>query len=103
MTPNEVGGMIQWAALALGGLGFSAAPWIAALLTGKLRPISWVREQLADRDAQIATWQGTARVATERADRLAVQLAEVAGESGQTAVHLLKSLPGGGDRDEHAE
>lgn len=111
----------QWWQWLVGGitvLGLSAAPWIAALLAGKLSTAAEVaRIQrahdviVASKDAEIlrieARHAGTVErilgerdyeraakdVERARADTLAGKLAELADGMGQTAVHLLRALP----------
>jgi hypothetical protein len=85
-------------------LGFSAAPWIAALLANKLITIGIHRERMAEKEATIArlerevAYEQTAKATQEkRADDAIASVAALAGEMGQTTVHLLKSLPGVGD------
>lgn len=94
----------QIIAAAIAGLGFSAVPWIAALLTGRLLTLRVHNERMADKDASIArlersvTYEQTAKHTQEkRADDAIGALTKLAGEMGQTAVHLLNSLPGVGD------
>lgn len=98
-------------------LGFSAGPWIAALLAGKLITKGQHDGRIADKDAEIARIEkrhdGTVSrlleernyerqakdLERERADKLSDKLGEATIELGETAVHLLRALPSsGGDK-----
>lgn len=98
-------------------LGFSAGPWIAALLAGKLITAGVHNGRIADKDAEIVriekrhdatvgrlleerNYERTAKdLERGRADALADKLGEATIELGETAVHLLRALPSsGGDK-----
>jgi hypothetical protein len=108
----------QWLVGAVTVLGLSAAPWIAALLAGKLHTsaevghiikahdlaittkdaeISRIEARHADTVGRILAERDYERAAKDvervRADTLAGKLAELADGMGQTAVHLLAALP----------
>lgn len=72
----------QWLIAALAAVGFSAAPWIVALLAGRL-----VTKGVYDREAKRADRE------QERADAAIGKLSELTTEFGETAVKLLDSLP----------
>lgn len=115
---------LQWwqAALAIiTGLGLSAAPWIAALLAGRIMTLGQHTRRVADLDkahGELVAEKDRAIAAAERrhdatvkriveerdyeraakdaerqrSDKLADKLGDVTEEFGQTTVHLLKSL-----------
>lgn len=84
--PNVVLEWWQWIAVAVGALGFSAAPWIAALLFGKLKTYDVWKSEKDRADYERA-----------RADRAVEKLVELAGEYGETAVKLLDAIPKKGE------
>lgn len=110
-----LGGIIVewWQGLltAVAALGLSPAPWIVALLAGRLVPRSWHEARISDKDEEIARvelrHQATvARIQEERgyerqradterdrADALGERLGDLANELGSTAVQLLRALP----------
>lgn len=111
---------LEWWQVVIGigtGLGLSAAPWIAALLAGKILTIGVHREQLAAKDkayddmlaeknAQVARAdadrdserQGK-EVERQRGDGAFRETIALAREFGATTVHLLRALPNVQDED----
>ena len=112
----------QWAVAALGILGLSPAPWLLALLSGRLVTLKAHVRELEEKDRALKATEKrdadtvarlesrhaatVARLVEERnyeraakdverdrSDRLSAKLAEVTEEFGQTTVHLLRSLP----------
>jgi hypothetical protein len=97
----------QYALSAVAVLGLSPAPWVAAMLAGRLRPIGWTREQVKAKDDEIERERAAAatertRADTEReradlerdrADRASARLVDVALELGASTVKLLEALP----------
>lgn len=112
---EAVAQVAQTVGVILAALGLSAAPWITALLLGRLLTRKAHEDRVADLKLQAVRADERADKAEERAgveyeraetertraDGLAGKLAELAGEMGRTTVHLLKALPsapeGGGD------
>lgn len=109
----------QWLVGAVALLGLSPAPWLAALLSGRLITRSTHEGRVTDLKEEIARIErrhdGTvARIVAEkdlereargverdRADVLADKLSKATDELGATALHLLESIPGlGGDNDQ---
>jgi hypothetical protein len=110
-------------------LGLSPAPWITAMLAGRLMTLGAHERRVADvRKADEATMAEMRRnqdtlekrhdatierlkeersyeraakdTERERSDKLADKLMSVTEEFGATTVHLLRSLPDVGERDE---
>lgn len=104
---ESVTAVAQGVGIILAALGLSAAPWITALLLGRLLTRKAHEDRVADLKLQATRADERADKAEERAgveytraetervraDTLAGKLAELAGEMGRTTVHLLKSLP----------
>lgn len=111
---------LEWWQVVIGilaGLGFSAAPWIAALLAGKLITIGVYREMvaakdklyndmLAEKNSQVDranTDRDSERqgkdVERQRGDGAFRETIALAREFGATTVHLLRALPNVEDED----
>jgi hypothetical protein len=101
----------QWLGGAVTILGLSPAPWIVALLRGRLLTLTahaeaMAREETAhkailkekdDATARIIEeknyWRNAAGNDRDRSDRMAEKLMTVTEEFGATTVHLLRALP----------
>lgn len=112
--PNSGGLDLQWWQW-LGGavtiLGLSPAPWIVALLRGRLLTLTAHSEALSreeaahkailkEKDEATARiieeknyWRSAASNDRERSDKMAEKLMTVTEEFGATTVHLLRALP----------
>lgn len=103
---DSVTGVFQLAAGILGALGLSAAPWIAALLWGRLLTrkqhedrVGDLKEQRDKAEARAGVEYERAETERGRADSANAKLAEVAGTIGSQAVGLLHEIraSAGGD------
>lgn len=113
-----VGQLLETAPQVGVSLGAGSAPFVGAILWGKLITLRHHNEALAEKDQQIAEVKRNAeqreallteqvvrsdqalvnereakKVERERADSAVAKLNEVTGEFGATMVHLLRSLP----------
>jgi hypothetical protein len=74
-------------------LGAGSAPFVGAILWGKLITLRHHNEALSEKDKQIAEVKANAKEREERADAAVAKLNEVTGEFGATMVHMLRSFP----------